>query len=70
MMFSREYWFNSFPFLVASCNLNIRRLTNRDEREEKMVNGEGNEKNGGRRGKDDCGEEVKWLDGWKKREER
>jgi hypothetical protein len=46
MMFSREYWFNSFPFLVASCNLNIRRLTNRDERE-KMVNGEGNEKNGG-----------------------
>jgi hypothetical protein len=56
--------------LVASCNLNIRRLTNRDEREEKMINGEGNEKNGGRRGKDDCGEEVKWLDGWKKREER
>ena len=47
MMFSREYWFNSFPFLVASCNLNIRRLTNRDEREEKMINGEGNEKNGG-----------------------
>ena len=46
MMFSREYWFNSFPFLVASCNLNIRRLTNRDEREEKMINGEGNEKNG------------------------
>jgi hypothetical protein len=31
MMFSREYWFNSFPFLVASCNLNIRRLSNREE---------------------------------------
>jgi hypothetical protein len=29
---------------------------------EKMLRGEGNEKNGGRRGKDDDGEEVKWLD--------
>jgi hypothetical protein len=23
MMFSREYWFNSFPFLVASCSLHM-----------------------------------------------